>query len=120
MAFKVKLPVLYIGTAYYKAFVLVHDDGLGNQTPIDLSGFEGKLQVRRREGAPTDAEWSTANGFLKFELNRVIIDLPTTETKDYTFVEDEWDLLIWPVGEVTKAEVLMLGTLDAKKTKTKL
>lgn len=118
MAFKVKVPMLFIGGAYSKGFQWFSEDSEGVRTAIDLTGFEGMIQVRRKAGAPVLAEWSTANGYLDLTGNRILIFVPEDVTKMYNFSEAEWDLIVWPEGHKELAEVIMFGDIYAEKTKT--
>lgn len=123
MAFKVKLPTLFIGGSYRKSFLWFAQGESGERTPVDMTGKAGRIQVRKRAGDATVlADWSTENGFLKLgeadAPNRIVIAVPMEETLKYSFKEGDWDLIIWPVGSTSEAEVLLYGEIEAVKTVT--
>lgn len=125
MAFKVKLPTLFIGGSYRKSFLWFSQGETGERVPVDLSGKAGRIQVRKRAGDATVlADWSTENGFLKLggpnAPHRIAITVPLEETLKYSFKEGDWDLIIWPIGIPSEAEVLLYGEIEAVKTVTRV
>jgi len=122
MPFNVKLPPIYRGAAYKKAFRWFSQDDAGVKTPIDLAGKAGRIQLRSAAGdEPVYADWSTTNGKLIFDdTNRISIAVPRSETESYDFDFAQWDLLIWPVGTIEDAEVLMRGSIAGPRTITDL
>lgn len=120
MAFKLRLPQMFRGAAYKKTFVWNSQDSEGVKTPNDLTGFNGRIQLRDEAGQIVHADWSTANGKLIFLNNRISIKISRSETEAYGFDNAKWDLLIWPGALVEEAEVIMYGEIDAPQTITDL
>lgn len=119
MAFKVKLPTLFLGASYKKSFKWYVQDERGNNTPVDLSGLDGRIQLKDEPDGTILADWSTDNGLLAFsDTNRISIALPRAETDKYDFQEARWDLVVWPRGNIEEAELVMYGTVPAERVIT--
>lgn len=118
MAFKVKLPTVFLGAVYTQDFLWSSEDDAGVRTPVDLTGLEGRIQLRKKAGSPPYADWSTVNGCLSLSGNRISIHVPATLTDTYTFTEAEFDLLVWPASDKSQAELVVHGTVEGKRVIT--
>lgn len=125
MAFKLKLAKIFLGAAYRQSFKLFSKSISGVKTPIDLSGMNGRIQLRERgsedpRSSPILADWSTTHvpPNLTLNANTITINLTRTETEAYNFDEADWDLLIWPGSTLDMAEVVAVGFVDAERTNT--
>ena len=122
MAFNIKLPPIYAGAAYTKVFRWFTVGTNGVRTPVDLTGMNGRIQLRETAGeVPVYADWSTANGKLVFDdVNRITIHVPRSETSTYTFERARWDFLLWPLADIDSAELVMFGGVECPVTVTDL
>lgn len=120
MAFKVTLPTLWIGSAFKHVFLWYYEDPDGGRTPIDLTGKNGRLEIRSAPGDEVYGVWSTENGLLTFEGNKISIQVPRSKSLEYSFDTASWDLLIWPLNDTESAEVLMYGDINGRRTITEI
>lgn len=122
MASKVNLPTIDANAAFKHSFFWfsLAPDG-ETKTPISLTGFNAKLQVRAKKGDTTVlAEWSVANGRITLVDNEVRIFVPASETLTYQWEEGVFDLLIWPIATPEDVTRLVEGNASCSKGVTVL
>lgn len=125
MAGKTNLPDIDQGAAYKHSFFWFNVPDPTNapdvMTPIPLTGYEAKLQVRKKVGDQAVlAEWSTANGCITLIDNEVRIRVEASLTRSYTFAEGEYDLLLWPTIDTEDVTKLVYGQVKVIKAVTVL
>lgn len=119
MAFKVNLPTIRAGASYKIVFRWYTESEDGVRTPVELAGFNGRLQLRDGPGGEILADWSTSNGMLVFsDVNKIKIDLPRSETDRYEFESAVWDMVIWPGSAMEDVEVLIYGEVPVERVIT--
>ena len=110
MAFKVNLPTIYAGVSYRKGFRWYTQNEDGVRSPVDLTGYKGRLQLKDAPGGNVLADWSTDNGMLVFgDTNRIEILLPRAETDKYDFEVAVWDMVYWPEASIEDVQLMMYG-----------
>lgn len=115
MAAKLNLPDIDQGAAFKHSFFwfdLPDENNEDIRVPIDLTGFEAKIQGRKKIGDNAVLfEWSTANDCITIIGNEIRIFVKAPVTKDYNFDVAQYDLLVWPTADpddktrVVKGEV---------------
>lgn len=124
MGVETSLPPIYLYERYEHYFAYSLRDELTEETiPVDMTGWEGIMQVRKnREANDVLFEASSTNGYLKFDGNKAMIDIPGNVTGTYTPQTNdvEYALMVWPPGERPKAKLLAYGTVSVTKTAVRL
>jgi len=118
MAAKDNLPDIDLNAAFRHEYTWYNEDpDTGVRSSIDITGYEGKLQIKRTADDPVALiTWSTANSRLVIDSNRVRIFVPYSEVITYTaLTEGVFDLLIWPAGDVEDVTCLVRGEVVAVK-----
>ena len=121
MAAKDNLPEIDLNAAFKHEYSWYSEDpDTGARTPIDLTGYEGKLQIKKSVDDPTALiTWSTQNSRLIIESNKVKIFVPYSEVITYTtLTEGVFDLLIWPTSNLEDVVCLVRGEVVAVKGMT--
>ena len=118
MAFKVKLPQMDCGGVYRYSFLYWAQDAQGARIPVDLTGYTAEMEIRK--GATLIAELSTGNGYLTISGNEISINIPANVTKNYSFAEADYDLMILPAADPAQAERLVYGKITGVKVVTQL
>lgn len=118
MAAKDNLPDIDLNAAFRHEYTwYAEDPDTGVKSPIIITGYEGKLQIKKTVDDPVALiTWSTQNTRLVIDSNRVRIFVPYSEVITYTaLTEGVFDLLIWPAGDVEDVTCLVRGEVVAVK-----
>lgn len=120
MAVKTKLPTIEIGVSYEHTFKWSTRDEAGVVTPVDLTNWDGRLQLRKKAGDAVYLDLSTENTRLALSGNRIQIAIPSSVTKPLAQTSGEFDLVLWPRGDTDSAVRVAYGTFDAVKIITEI
>lgn len=88
---------VYKGTTFGVAWPI-----LSNGTPVDLTGWTVKGQVRASASSPTVLhEWNTTAGNVSTTGNQVTLKVPPSVSSAWTWEQGEYDILLSaPSGDV--------------------
>ncbi len=124
-AAKINLPTIKSGASYNHVIRWSTKDAAGVVTPMDLTGYSARLQVKSKA---TDevalVDWATADvvdgGELTLDGNTITIEAGVAATAGLVFTDKPFDLLVWPTATPDKATRIAYGVVSAERVITSL